>query len=460
MNVCVTSIAAPAKRHLQSIRDEASGVWSMCWPIVVTMFVTSLNDTVNAKAASILGAHTQTAVAVVDQINFSLVLFLMAMGIGVNAILSRAYGAKDLVRCRYVLQSALQLSLAVGALVATLSALVTPHMVPLLIHDSEVVVIARTYSVVGAIHLLPYAVILMLTASMRSLGDAKTPMFGVVLSGALTCTLSMIFVKVPELASNIGVSGIGIASAIGAIAGSCLIVGQLRRRDYGAGLRMFALVPVQFARQVCAIGVPAGLQRLSWSLSLVGQLAIVSIAGLPESVSTAMTVGLRIESFSFLPTWAASFGVAVLVGNALGAKDKEKAFSIGWITTALTCSISLLLAVTLFTSAGALAQFMSTDPATVAELTTYLKVAAFWQPLLGVINPLTGAMQGAGETRFAMWSSIFTCWIIRIPLGLWLALYTTLAGLSIWLSVGVSISMNFALIITKYQRKHWLDTQV
>jgi putative MATE family efflux protein len=384
----------------------------------------------------------------------------MAMGIGVNAILSRAHGAKDLVQCRYVLQSALQLSLAVGALVAALSALVTPHIVPLLIHDPQVIEIGRTYSIVGALHLLPYAVILMLTASMRSLGDAKTPMFGVVLSGAVTCSLSMLVVQVPELANSIGVTGIGMASAIGAITGSWLIIEQLRRRDYGAGMRIFALVPGQFARQVSAIGVPAGLQRLSWSLSLVGQLAIVSIAGLPESVSTAMTVGLRIESFSFLPTWAASFGVAVLVGNALGTKNKEKAFSIGWITTALTFSISLLLAATLFLSAGALARFMSADPATVAELTTYLKVAAFWQPLLGVINPLTGAMQGAGETRFAMWSSIFTCWIIRIPLGLAMALYTTLAGLSIWLSVGVSIASNFALIVTKYQRKHWLDTQV
>ena len=450
----------PVRKHLLTIRTEALGVWSMCWPIVVTMFVTSFNDTINAKAASILGAHSQTAVALVDQINFNLVLFLMAMGIGVNAILSRARGANDAVQCRSVLQSALQLSLAVGALMALLSVTLSPRILPLLIQDSDVRAIGNTYTIFGALHLFPYAVICMLTASMRSLGDAKTPMYGVLLSGLITCTLSMSVALVPQLRDLFGVSGIGIASAIGAVSGSWLIISRLRQRDYGINLRIFGLVPLDFAKQVCAIGVPAGLQRLSWSLSLIGQLAVVAFVGLPDTVSTALTVGLRVESFAFLPTWAASFGVAVLVGNALGAGDRDKAFTIGWVTTALTFVITLLLGTTLFVFAHALASFMSDDPTTVSELTTYLKAAAFWQPLLGVINPLTGAMQGAGETRFAMWSSVFTCWVVRIPVGLALALYTTLGGLAIYLSVGLSIALNFALIVSKYQRKQWLDTKV
>jgi putative MATE family efflux protein len=450
----------PEWEHWQTIRREAAAIWQMCWPIVVTMLVTSLNDTVNAKAAAMLGAHFQTAVTVVDQINFNLVLFLMALGIGVNAILARAKGANDVKQCKFILQNALQLSLVVGALLASLSALISPYLVNLLVQDPQIRSIAVSYTIFGAMHLLPYAVICMLTASMRSLGDAKTPMYGVVLSGLLTCSLSLLIVLVPELRNFFGVAGIGLASALGAASGSWVIIRHLRRTEYGTNLRLLGLAPVAFARQVFAIGVPAGLQRLSWSLALTMQLAVVAIAHLPDTATTAMTVGLRIMSFAYLPSWAASFGVAVLVGNALGEGDRHKAFTIGWVTTALATAITLMLATALYLSADSLARLMSNDAATVAELGRYLQITALSLPLLGLVNPLTGAMQGAGETRFAMWSTVFSCWVVRIPLALVLAMLTPLGALGIWLSINVSVALNCVLITWKYQRRSWLDTKI
>lgn len=448
------------RNSLVWMRKEATGVWSMCWPIVVTMFVTSFVDTINAKAASLIGAHEQTAVAVVDQINFSFVLFLMALGIGINAVLARAKGADDTVKCQQLVQNAIRLSLAAGATTALISIAIAPQALPLLIHNGEVRLIGNVYTIFGALHLLPYALICMLSASMRSLGDAKTPMYGVLLSGAITCALSLTVATVPPLRSSFGVFGIGMASMIGSISGSTLIISKLRLTAYGSELRIWGSVSWQFVKQVCSIGVPAGLQRLTWALSLIGQLAVVAIAGLPETVSTAMTVGLRVESLFFLPTWAASFGVAALVGNALGAGDRDRAFKMGWVTTALSFSTSIVSGLTLYFSAPALAVFMSDDPATVVELTRYFQTAAFWEPFLGVLNPLTGAMQGAGETRYPMWASVFVCWVLRVPMALMLATYTNLGGLAIWLSVGFSIATNCVLIVTRYQSKRWLDTKV
>lgn len=402
---------------LHRIRAEVAGIWSTCWPILITMFVTSLNDTVNAKAAAVLGSQFQTAVGIVDQLNFNLVMFLMALGIGVNAILSRARGANDTAQCRLVLGNAFRLSLAVGATTAVLSMALIPMVLPFLIEDASVLSIARTYAISSAAHLLPYAVICMLTACMRSIGDAKSPMYGVLLSGLVIGCLSTSVAMVPIIRQWLGVSGIGIASCLGSAIGSWLIIARLRLSPYAPEMKMLGIFPLQFARQVLTIGVPAGLQRLSWSLGLVALLAVIAMAGMPLSASTALTVGLRIESFVFLPGWAISFGVAVLVGNALGAGDRAKAFSIGWAAATLALALSFLLGGLLFALAQPLGRFMSTDAATAGELALYLQVAALKQPFLSVMNTLTGSMQGAGDTKYAMWTSILTNLLLRTPPG-------------------------------------------
>ncbi len=450
----------PLRKHLLLIRTEATEIWSMCWPIVVSMFVTSVNDTVNAKAAAVLGPQFQTAVSIVDQINFSLVMILMALGIGVNAVLSRAKGANDISQCRYILGNALRLSLAVGTSMAVLSVTVIPSILPFLIEDANVLSIARTYTIYSAAHLLPYAVICMLTAGMRSIGDAKSPMYGVLLSGLIICCLSTSVAMVPELRNWLGVSGIGIASCFGSAIGSWFIVARLRRNQYGTKVRLFGTFPLKFAKQVLAIGIPAGLQRLCWSLALMALLWVIAIARMPLTISTALTVGLRIESFAFLPTWAASFGVAVLVGNALGAGDRARAFSLGWATTTMSLMLSFVLGGLLFALAKPLAQFMSSDVANAAELALYLQVAAFRQPILAIMNTLIGSMQGAGDTRYAMWASVVTNLLLRSPLAYVLALMTSLGPLGIWLIMTASIGVNCLLIIARYQSKRWLDIRV
>ncbi|GAB1457090.1 hypothetical protein MASR2M48_23980 [Spirochaetota bacterium] len=73
---------------------------------------------------------------------------------------------------------------------------------------------------------------------------------------------------------------------------------------------------------------------------------------------------------------------------------------------------------------------------------------------------LTGAFQGAGDTKIIMVLSIFRLWGVRVPLAFFLAFKTSLGPLSIWVAMFASnfLTAVIGFIYFKLGRwKHALD---
>lgn len=70
-------------------------IWVMSWPLLLTTIANSLVGLVDVKVASYLGSDTQAAVGLAEHIIFIFMVFILSVGVGSTALVSRAYGAQD-----------------------------------------------------------------------------------------------------------------------------------------------------------------------------------------------------------------------------------------------------------------------------------------------------------------------------------------------------------------------------
>ena len=112
-----------------------------------------------------------------------------------------------------------------------------------------------------------------------------------------------------------------------------------------------------------------------------------------------------------------------MVGQLLGAGDEQRAAR-GALTTCLVgCSVMTGAAVVFYFGGGPLTTFFTGDSSDdVGQLTAeLLKIVAVSTLPLGILQILTGALRGAGDTRFPLLITFVGLLGIRIPVACWLA---------------------------------------
>ncbi len=165
---------------------------------------------------------------------------------------------------------------------------------------------------------------------------------------------------------------------------------------------------------------------------------------------------MRLESLVFMPLMALSMAVASIVGQNLGARKVRRAFQAGWHVTWIGVGGMFICALALFALAPAMAATLSRDAETIGYTVSYLRINAIAEPGLAVAMILSGALQGAGDTRMPMWISIFSNWAIRIPLCWALALGAGFGPAGAWAAMTVSIFVMAALVTWRYQSGGWI----
>lgn len=193
-------------------------------------------------------------------------------------------------------------------------------------------------------------------------------------------------------------------------------------------------------------GLPSGLHLL---LDVSSFSAFVLMTGHMGALSLAVSnIALSINTLAFMPLVGISIAASTLVGQYQGRRDSTTAEKVGWTALKvgliyMTCmALSYLLMPRIYFllfSTGA------TDGFTLDELLAlgrYLLIMMAAWGLLDAVNLiLSGALKGAGDTRFVMWYSTAGSWLLLVP-GQWVVIYAVKGGILMawaWLTFVIMI---------------------
>lgn len=253
-------------------------------------------------------------------------------------------------------------------------------------------------------------------ASLRGAGDTVSGFVAMAAVNVINMCLGLALVTGWGPFPNLGWTGLAIGTAAGHCVGGLIILLCLKAGRAGLNLTWDVLRPDwQLIWRLLRVGLPGGADVLAillchlWYLSIINAVSTMSAA--------AHGLGVRIESLAYLPGTAFQVAAATIAGQFLGARDAARARRGVWMACLVGGGLMTAAGVLFYFQGGALAYlFLGTTTTPVAELTIrLLKIVSISMPSLALTMILTGALRGAGDTRWPLMFTFVGYLLIRIP---------------------------------------------
>ena len=220
--------------------------------------------------------------------------------------------------------------------------------------------------------------------------------------------------------------------------------------------------PVSLALRILRFGVPSGAYS---ALNILSFTAFVFVTARVGDVAFAVSNAcFKVNYLLIAPMEGFAIGAATLVGQAQGRGDGEGAMHSGLKTVLLAvASVSVLSLLAVLFHGPILSMFAPADPAAAAEFMStgfvlFLLMAA-WQVFDAADVVISGALKGAGDTRFVMW------WMLAVAFGLWLPMVWAVAATrntmpALWSTMVVYVFVMCAGSLVRWRRGRWRSITV
>lgn len=178
--------------------------------------------------------------------------------------------------------------------------------------------------------------------------------------------------------------------------------------------------------RILRFGVPAGAYTV---LNILSFTIFVFVTGRVGDVAFAVSNAcFSVNYFLFAPMEGFAIGAATLVGQAQGRGDPEAAHKAAIRTLFLGVSfVAVISLLAVVFSRQILSLFAPDDVAVSAEFmslgTSLFVLMAAWQVFDATDVIISGALKGAGDTKFVFW------WMFIVAFGLWLPIVWAVARL-------------------------------
>ncbi|MCD4708080.1 MAG: MATE family efflux transporter [Candidatus Sabulitectum sp.] len=377
-----------------------------------------------------------------------------------STFVSQYFGAGDRKGCSRSLAQGLYLAMFSAPVLAAMT-IPGSMLLNLSGHAPEVLVLEHIYFRI----LMLSAAGPVFTAAASSFwnGRGKTvPAMLAVLAGAginIVLDYVMIFGKLgfPEM----GIEGAAIATAVSSFVPGIIltIAAYTGRTARSYRTRENFKFSWSLTRRILKFGFPAGLQIF---MDVASFTAFIFIAGRLGVVDfTANNLVLSVNNLVFNPLMGFGFATTVIVGRCIGMGNTDMAVR----ATRRTFLLSLLyfapLAVTfvLFPHFYTRLFFSPDSACTFDELysTTrqLLLIVAAWGVFDAVNLMYSGALRGAGDTKFVVWVSALLGWLFWIPGTLYLYSVRDSGIVDIWLFTSFYVGIFGLVFFLRFRTGKW-----
>jgi putative MATE family efflux protein len=291
-------------------------------------------------------------------------------------------------------------------------------------------------------------------------------MWVMILVNAINVGLSWSLVRGFGAFRALGFPGIAVGTACGEGVGGLVVLAVLVRGRSGLSIRPRDLVPAWGEiRRILRISLPAAGESLTsilcqlWFLGLINRLGAIATA--------AHGVAIRCEALAFLTVTAFAVAASTLTGQYLGARRPDLAGCAARTAWGIGVLVLSAIGVLLYTQAEPMfALFLgSRKPLVAAEGAPVLRVVAFALPALATINVLSGALRGAGDTRWPWLIVLAGYLLVRMPLTYWLTTPEGHGGLGwglfgAWVAMLADLSVRGGLVAARFLQGGWRTARV
>ena len=450
---------APAELEA-GLRAVSRRVLGLSWPVFVENLLQTGVGAVDTLMVSVLGTAALAGVGTSVVLLFIVQSAIMAVAMGGSVLVAHAVGARDGGLLRRSAGQTLVLGLILSVGLTVVGTVFAEQFVALLGPEDEVLRIGTEYMRVTMATSVGLVMMFVMGGILRGAGETRAPMYAGVAMNVINVPLSFVLIfgslGFPELGPVGSAWGAAVARFVGA--GWLFYVLWRGNRGVSVAGRGHWRLESGIVRRILRIGVPSMLEQLMMSLSMLVFTAMVISLG--TSVYAAQRITFQILSFGWMPGFAFAVAATTLTGQALGAGQPAAAARATWVATAYATLFMTLFAVVVFIFSEPIAGIYTADPGIRALAGEAMRILALALPGFALTFVLQGGLRGAGDTRFPMWVTGVSSWLVRLPAAWYLGIHLGfgLAGMY-WIFLAET-TLRLSVTFWRYQVGKWKEMDV
>ena len=418
-----------AKKNTYSIVDENRNPWltilALSWPIFLEQVLTSLVQAVDTAMVGSMGAVATTSVSISQSPNMLVNGIVMAMGVGFTSLIARSVGAGEMDRARTLIRQAILMVFCLGIPLSAMFFILAREIPMWMGGEPEILDSAEIYNQIIAISMCFRCLTMVLTAIYRGFGDSKTPMkinvmvnlanvVGNFLMIFPTREITVFGITFTMFGLGWGVAGAAASTSISTIIGALILLAVcfIRKSEMQISLKdSFAPNPKEL-KLAFHLAIPAMIQRFVMSSCQI--LVTSTVATLGTAAVAAQSLSATAESLSFMPGFAFSTACMTLYGQSLGAKRPDMAHDYLMRTIKLGNMVMAVMTCILFFGSTQIMGLFTPDPLVIEYGSVWLKILALIQIPQTIGFCVSGALQGAGDTKTPLYITFASMWGVRV----------------------------------------------
>jgi MATE family multidrug resistance protein len=382
------------------------------------------------------------AVGISSAIFYTPTLFGIGLLLGLDTLVSQAFGRGDFDDCHRALAQGVYLAILYTP-IAMLLVGIAPHFFPLMGITEAVRAPATQYIRLLVYSTLPLLVYAAFRRYLQGVGKVRPVTFALISANLVNWfgNWALIYGKLGLPA--MGVRGSALSTCVARTYMAGVLVWWAWKHERERGHPLFAHWPglrlAQF-RRLLQLGWPAASQMLFE----VGAFSVATLlAGrLSPDILAAHQIVLNSASLTYMVPLGVSAAAAITVGHAVGAGDRARARRGGSMAIVIGAIFMAMAATAFLTIPRVLIHVYTHDLQTVAVGVRLLAVAAVFQIFDGIQGIGTGALRGLGKTRGPMLINLVAYGVIGLPVGYVLCFKTPLGIYGLW--SGLTLALIFA----------------
>ena len=431
-------------------------IWNMALPIICSMLVQSLYNMVDSVFVSMINEESLTAVSLAFPVQNLIIGLSSGTAVGMNALFSRALGAKDQKKADTVAMNGVFL-----AIMGSIFCLVATFLIsrPFMETQTDVAYIVEqgvTYlNICGG---LSFGIFIGITFERLLQGTGRTlyAMYGQLLGAIVNLILDPIFILVCDW----GVAGAAYATVIGQILGFLLHLWLNIKKNDDVHLSFRGFRPsLKIIGQIYAIGIPSVIMVAIGSVTTfcMNKILITYHIG-KETAATVFGIYFKLNSLFFMPVFGLNNAIVPIIAYNFGSQNRRRMMK--------TVKLSIAYAMGIM-SLGFLA-FMLIPNTLLRFFNASVFMLEIGKPALQIIGPsfiLAGAcitiisvFQALGRSTYSMFVSFFRQIFFLLPTAYFLGRYGAeienynLVWLSYPFAEVVAISVTLFFMVRVYKK--------
>lgn len=390
---------------------------------------------------------------------FSVAIFGIGLLLGLDTLVSQAFGAGDVADCHHSLTNGVYMALGLSPVLIGIILVIVPYLGRFGVHP-DVLAYAVPYLKTLNWSLPPLLLYNTFRRYLQGMNLVRPVTFVLISANLVNLAGNYAFVFGHFGAPAYGVVGSAWSTTVARIYMAVFLLGYILYYDWRHKTKLPLVVmkpdPDRIGR-LFRLGLPAATQ-IGMEVAVFATAAAF-ISKLGPLVLAAHQIALNAASVTYMVPLGISSAAAVRVGQALGRKDPAAAADSGWAALILGSAFMLCAAIAFVLFPRYIVLTFSREQALITVGTRLLLVAAVFQLFDGLQAVATGALRGAGNTRTPMICSTLAYWVLGLPFGYLLCFRLQWGAPGMWTGLCLGLVLMGSVLLLVWQRttRQWRE---